>query len=109
MAALGPLVTKQSMQAIALKRARTAVVHGPAPAVLGGADEVTVDGVIRVPHERLERVRLEPRRAQHVRLDEGTINPATRQKSNYCKHMYSTRTSLYQEWWNAGQSWHKRA
>ena len=42
------------------------------PAVLGGVDEAAVDGVARAPHERLERVCLEPRRALHVRLNERT-------------------------------------
>ena len=96
MAALGPLVAKQAMEATALERAHTAVVHGPAPAVLGGTDEAAIDGVTRVPHE--------PRRALHVRLDERTIDLATRPMSNYCKHMYSTSTSLYQERWDARQS-----
>ena len=104
MAAFGPLVAKQAMEAIVLERARTAVVHEPAPAVLGGVDEAVVDGVARVPHERIERIRLERRRALHV---ERTINLATRPKSNYCKHMYSTSASPYQEWWDARQSWHK--
>lgn len=41
MAALGSLVAKQAVQAVALERAPTAVVHGPAPAALRGVDEAS--------------------------------------------------------------------
>jgi len=82
MTALRPLVSNDPMQAIALERARGTGVDRPAPTILLRVDEAAVDGLagarelqgarrhIVIADERLDCLRLEPRSAPHVRLDE---------------------------------------
>jgi len=84
MAALGALVPNHAMQAVALERARAAVVHGLALAVLPGLHKRAVDRLawprdeqrvgrhVDVAHEGLQRVRLEPPRVPYVGLHEFT-------------------------------------